>query len=455
MERILFTLVLLYISFAVNSQGDLNTISTKQKIYGLSKFWQEVNYNFAFFDQVPNLNWDSAYQSYIQKVSQTTNDLEYYNELQRFCALLKDGHTNIYLPKRLDSLILQNSYAEFSFQVKNLEGGVYVIKADKHTAKELPLGSEIIEVNGQETEVYLKEKVIPLISSSTSHILWNWAVERMFWGTEGTYFDIKIRTPKGEFRRLRLTLAKDKRRLKTKDNPLYEFKWLDNKIAYVSLNSFSKSEIISEFEESLSDLHQAKAYILDLRKNGGGMTDVGTNILKYFTNKEYVLGSTWKTREHVAAYKAWGSPIPTIGWKGDEQYRKYLEGNSWIKGEHDTLFIADDFPKLLKPMVVLISNNTASAAEDFMIYLDYLGNRAKVFGQPTFGSTGQPLIFEMPGGGYARVCTKRDTYPDGRDFVGYGIQPDVEILETVSDYILGKDATLDQAIEYLKKEVKN
>ncbi len=49
------------------------------------------------------------------------------------------------------------------------------------------------------------------------------------------------------------------------------------------------------------------------------------------------------------------------------------------------------------------------------------------FGEPTFGSTGQPMLFSLPGGGSTRGCTKKDTYPDGKEFIDYGIQPDIEI----------------------------
>ncbi|WP_315818881.1 S41 family peptidase [Paraflavitalea speifideaquila] len=87
------------------------------------------------------------------------------------------------------------------------------------------------------------------------------------------------------------------------------------------------------------------------------------------------------------------------------------------------------------PLVVLIGNNTASAAEDFLIALDDLKGRATVIGERTYGSTGQPLMFDLPGGGSARVCTKRDTYSDGREFVGYGVKPDIEVKRTVEDYV--------------------
>lgn len=101
----------------------------------------------------------------------------------------------------------------------------------------------------------------------------------------------------------------------------------------------------------------------------------------------------------------------------------------------------------------MIGNNTASAAEDFLIILSNLKGRAKTIGQTTFGSTGQPLMFQLPGGGTARICAKKDTYPDGKEFVGYGIQPDISVEENIQDIIAGKDRTLDVALKNLEKKL--
>ena len=100
--------------------------------------------------------------------------------------------------------------------------------------------------------------------------------------------------------------------------------------------------------------------------------------------------------------------------------------------------------RLLIPTAVLTGWRTASAAEDFLIYLDGQAHITKV-GGPTYGSTGQPLMFELPGGIGARICTKRDTYPDGRDFVGPGVLPDVRVDETVEDVASGADVVLERA----------
>jgi len=110
--------------------------------------------------------------------------------------------------------------------------------------------------------------------------------------------------------------------------------------------------------------------------------------------------------------------------------------------------------KITCPLIVLTGNNTASAAEDFLIMLDGLKPRATTMGQRTYGSTGQPMPLELPGLSESRICTKRDTYPDGRDFVGVGVIPDIEIPRNVNDVINGTDNVLDAAIKQINKQIK-
>jgi carboxyl-terminal processing protease len=84
---------------------------------------------------------------------------------------------------------------------------------------------------------------------------------------------------------------------------------------------------------------------------------------------------------------------------------------------------------------------------------DYM-NRGTLVGEPTGGSTGQPLSFNLPGGGSARVCAKRDTYPDGKRFAGVGIMPDVLAPARVSDFASGEDSVLKAALLRLKEEME-
>ena len=99
-------------------------------------------------------------------------------------------------------------------------------------------------------------------------------------------------------------------------------------------------------------------------------------------------------------------------------------------------------------MFVLTSARTYSAAEDFAVAFDTM-QRGRIVGEATGGSTGQPLFFDLPGGGKARICTKRDSYPDGREFVGIGVQPQVAVHPRVADLRAGRDTVLASALALL------
>ncbi len=452
-----FLLVLFACSLTAQRE---NTISDADKLYGLSKFWQEVNYNFAFFDQVPDLDWDSAYQAFIPQVLATENDYEYYRKLMAFCALLKDGHTNIYLPQRIDSLLYQNSFGDYRIFLENIGGKAIVTHVNAPKKEEIPIGSEVIEVNGMPTKAYLEKEVIPYISSSTEYILWDKGIRSLLKGFRGQSIDIKIKTPEEEERTFHLTRAlnQDDIHPPFPQRQLLDYSEMGNGIAYVALNSFDNPKIDTLFVQKLPELKQAKALVIDLRYNGGGSTDIGLEIAKYLTHDKELYYSKSMTREHRAAYKAWGFWVaqqdapPSDEWA--QKSLDYFNGDVWYEFEsepqNNNVARKD---KIVLPTVILTGHNTASAAEDFLVILDKQPHILRM-GQKTYGSTGQPLILFMPGGGSARVCTKKDVFPDGREFVGYGIAPHIEAAPTVEDFIHDRDPVLERAIGYLIEQQK-
>ncbi|GAA6768131.1 hypothetical protein AAFH68_40840 [Flavobacterium sp. CGRL1] len=210
------------------------------------------------------------------------------------------------------------------------------------------------------------------------------------------------------------------------------------------------------FVTKLPELYKAKSLIVDLRSNGGGSTNVGSDILQYLTNDTILYGSRQKTRDHLPAYKAWGKYIDAkdtinIPWK-KKAYLSYHD-QFYFDLEYNPTTIQLKAKRIVVPTVILVSHNTASAAEDFLIFADNQKHMIKM-GEKSYGSTGQPFLFDLPGGGYARICTKKDTYPDGREFVGYGIKPDIEIAPTLNDYLNNRDSVLEEAVKYLKTHKK-
>jgi len=370
---------------------------------------------------------------------------------------LKDGHTNVSLPNAVQSNLYNTFFGEYRLFLTNIENRAIVTRTNLSKKDEIPIGTEVIKVNGLDTKSYLEKEVIPYISSSTDYILLDVGISRMFQAPKGTSFDITFKLPTGEIKELTLTHTKTTEKEvypDFDDNQLFEFKWVDENIAYISLNSFSNPKIDTLFFDKLPELYKAKKLIVDLRKNPGGNTYIGREILQYLTNDTLLYGSKMQSRLHVPSYKAWGQwteAKDTIGneW-ATQEYLSYRD-NFY----HDFPYKADtvriEEKRLVVPTAILIGHNTVSAAEDFLIYADNQSHMIKI-GEPTFGSTGQPMHFELPGGGSARVCTKKDTYPNGKEFVGYGILPDIEVKKSFEDYMENKDPVLEKAIQYLNEK---
>ena len=80
----------------------MKNITDEQKIYELSLIWKEAEYNFAFWHKFDkSFNWDEEYKKTLERVLKTNNIYDYYKELMKFVALLKDGHTGVWLPKEI------------------------------------------------------------------------------------------------------------------------------------------------------------------------------------------------------------------------------------------------------------------------------------------------------------------------------------------------------------------
>lgn len=446
----------LLLSYALTGKAQMqeNSLTAEQKIAGLSALWSEAKYNEAFFDNIGAEKWDSAYLAFIRPVIDTPDDYAYYRQLQRFAALLRDGHFRVYYRKDPG---IATRFDLFQWKLVPLEGKAIIGSISRRMKEEIPIGSEIVKVNGLPTIEYLQQNVLPYISSSTDYVRQDMAVERMFTSLEGATYRVQIKTPAGQLvekeikPEVRPGIQSDPMFPPEHPQRLIEMKWYPDGIAYVALNSFREEEIVDSFAVLLPELKKARKLILDLRRNGGGKSDVGEAIISYLTPDSVLYPTLWCTRVHNPAYWSWGGRYTvrdTIAnpfrKKAYEVYhREYYE-----YGEPARIDIPADTPRLVLPTAILTGHATASAAENFLILTDGQKHIVKI-GQRSNGSTGNPIRFAITEELGFQICSKKDLYPDGRPFVGCGVQPDIEVTPTVQDLIDGYDRTLQTALRYL------
>ncbi|MBI4903424.1 MAG: hypothetical protein HY820_07310 [Acidobacteria bacterium] len=398
-------------------------LSDTEKIAGLSRFWSEVKYNFAYPEIVETIGWDQLYLDAIPKVLATKSTETYYLELMRFCALLKDGHTNVYFPKEVDRS------SKPPVKTLLIDGRVGIVNVYAPSLVELGVlpGMEVLAVDGDDVHAYVKREVTPIQSASTPGDL----DMRGYWygflrGPKDKPVRLKLRSRDGAV--IEKELARSGYQTKYPDT--FEYRDAADGVAYVRAEQFENPRIVTQWKEKFAQIRAAKSLIIDLRNNGGGSSSIGWAILSDLIDKP-AHGAMTRLRRYVPTERAWGRT----------QIQFYSNPPANVEPSQG--------PKFTGPVIVLTSPATYSAAEDFLLAFRDSG-RGRIVGETSGGSTGQPLFLNLPGGGSARICTKQDLAPDGTKWIGVGIKPDVEVKPRWDDFVQGRDTVLEAALKLLR-----
>lgn len=396
-------------------------LSDADKVAGLSELWAQAKFGFANFWHVPQLNWDQTFRDFIPKVLSTKSTKEYYRVLQSFYALLQDGHSNVYSPDEIEG-----RFGRIALRTRLVDGHILVTGSLSPTAdmQGLHPGDEILTINGLPAIAWAERNVMPYVSSSSEQDRKTRTFDyQLFWAPFGTPFILGTENSVGK-RETHTFLA----RHIIINGRQFEFRPLPGNVAYVALNSFEGDTAAKEWDRNWPEIQKAKSLILDLRENGGGDDSIGFHILSTLLSKDSP-GELSRSTRWIATYRAWGRAETPLRFPVD-------------------IIHADPARHFTGPVAMLISPRTFSAGEDMVVAFAQ-ARRGVLVGEATGGSSGQPLMFKLPGGGMARICTKHDSFADGREFVGVGVIPDVPVHLTRSDIAEGRDRVLESALNWL------
>lgn len=431
-------------------------LSVEERVYGLSLLWREAEYNFAYWDERPEIDWNARYREFLPIVMAAEDSLVYYTELMRFLAVLRDGHTYVRMPEELKPPYIYKfgtTYAEG----KHLLGG-------KPKSCEVPLLSRIIAVNGTPVEEYVQKYVLPYF--------WHENMEQCFAYSLLGYVigcresgDVKLETDGGD---LILTQECEEEEVyapwlvhqtireakRICDEDYFTVRIFDDNMAYIRVDTFADGEVMKALLESIRQCADCRAFLIDVRKNQGGSGHNARALAEVFF-EETIPDTPDKSPVNIANYRAYG------------QYRNLDEldmQDAWEKKIYDVcrhqLYDVDETEVPVKkstitfrqPVAVLAGADTASAAESFLAYMKHK-NRAAIIGQNSAGTNGQPYMGQLPGGGSFGICTMKCFLLDGTGYNNVGIAPDIYVENRIEDRKAGFDRAMDEAIRYLRETV--
>jgi hypothetical protein len=172
---------------------------------------------------------------------------------------------------------------------------------------------------------------------------------------------------------------------------------LDGNVGYLEITAFTGGDYRDAVVDALRFLSRTDALILDVRRNGGGASDMSHFIFSHF------FGST---------------PVPTI----DVRTRASSEPNHRMS--------LADVPGPRRPDVplfVLISQATGSAAEEFSFVLKNR-RRATLVGRRTAGAGHMVAQIPVGSGFTVSVSITRVSDPEtGAEWEQVGVQPDIPV----------------------------
>ena len=194
-------------------------------------------------------------------------------------------------------------------------------------------------------------------------------------GEPGTSFIIKIKRPSiGKEMKMKIT----RRTIQMPYLPYYGM--LENKVGYINYNNFNENSA-RDVRRAFIDLKKqgAQKLIFDLRNNGGGSVQEAVSIVNMFVPKDkLVLSMRGKLQRANNEFKTTVEPLDTV-----------------------------------MPIVVLVSENTASASEITSGSLqDY--DRAIILGTRTYGKGLVQTTMDLPYNGQMKLTTNKYYIPSGR-----------------------------------------
>lgn len=394
---------------------------------GLARLWAGAKRNYVFMDRVKE-NWDSLYVANMRPVAEAAaagNDERVGELLQLMAARLGDGHTFVYGYERT------KGYTPVSTVL--IDGHVYVdsVASAELESKGIRRGMELVSVNGIPVMEYGRTRVMPYISSSTPQ----WSDAQTFDGyrllSAATGDTLRLELKKGK-KRVEAEYVVGSIRFWPSQKKAISFSMLPGKIGLLRISNFMDGNFREQFDNIYPSLLDSKALIIDLRNNEGGNSGNGDHILRHLTSAD-IPTAPWSSPSYIPAYASWGHKQPVH------------------KAEGGVMKPYTDRPIYNRPLAVIVNRGTFSAAEDFTAAIRGM-KRGKIIGSPTGGSTGNGVQLTLiPGVAYANICSKHDLAPDGSEFVGIGILPDIEATETYDSYFgRSESAALRAALQSLR-----
>lgn len=404
-----------------------DTLTRQERAENFETLAEAIGKYYAMF-RIKSIDWGEVVGRYRKNLDKAGTTEEFYFFLFQLVNELRDTHS--WLQNWRPTVLAWRPEAA----IEPFGDRAYVTSVPARSEpqqKGVEIGSEILAVDGAAVADRLKQIETQLKNLSSQRAFKREAFASLLAGDRGTEVKVKLRSPKGNV--YEVVLPRTVARMLA-PAPSYAFQVQKHRFVhhgthpsgfgYVRILSFDgREEIADEFDKALEGLRETPGLVVDIRDNPGGFGNAQPRMVGRFIRQRTLVAVAFQASE----------PAPA------ELVRR------------ETYFAPTGPWQYLKPVVLLVNENTGSAADLFACYLRSTG-RVVTVGMTTHGNlsgTGAHVVLPCNlvvriSNGY--VCDARGTPIEGR-----GNEPDVAVEPTISDFLNGQDVILEKAVSLLEK----
>lgn len=369
--------------------------------------WTLVRDRYVYED-FGGVDWEAVRREFEPRIARAASAVEFYTLIKEMVGQLGDDHTRFDTPQevaeeaaRFDGGV---AYAGIGAMIRELPEGILITR--------LAPGGPAEQAGLQPRDLIIAVNGVPVSDTVTFGPGGPVAIVR---GQPGTPVQLRIIDNSGAVRDVTVI-----RQVIPPDAfPIVEARRVPGTdVGVVLIDTFNVSALDERVADAIRSLYQSgplDGLILDVRTNGGGRLDMLRRTLGLFLDGGTIGSSSGRERSFSIDVPS-GRTLPML-----EQ----------------------------TPIVVLTSDETASAAEMFAAGMQFR-RRARVIGTPSAGNTENLIGYDLDDGSRFWLAELVFRLPDGSLLEGKGVQPDRVVEVDWWRYAFEDDPQILAAVEELR-----
>ncbi|MBX7173974.1 MAG: PDZ domain-containing protein [Pyrinomonadaceae bacterium] len=422
-KKVLFVILFIFcnlIAFGQVATLDDSALQVRQRTF--DRVWSIVNESH-FDTNFNGVDWKKVGESYRPQAMSANSDSEFYNILNQMIGELNQSHFSIYT-KDSEAELSKCNEGVIGVDLRLLDDHAVINRVEANSPADkagIKMGFEITKIDDRtlpELLLSLENTLAPRkFADGVKQAFRERVLTRALCGKPETSVKIEVLDKKNTAKTLNLTRTAYKGEiLKVAEGippfkPLFEAKWLENKIAYISFNVWIPKQA-DRVQAAIRSMRDARGIIIDLRNNAGGQGNLVNNVGGTMFSERVSFGKT---------------------------KRRNGEGDFWVLPQDE----------IYSGKVVILTNcGTGSTSEIFAAGMKDLG-RATLIGERTAGAVLPANVERLPSGANFLHAVADYRSPSGILIEGKGIEPNVEVRLTRQTLLEGRDLQLEAGIREL------